>query len=373
MVRRHEGDEAITLADYRQRYAQYKTDPDLQAAHLIALWVVAPDDHEVEDNYAGLARADDYPHLTTGQFRARRAAAYRAYYEHAAAPGQLAHGAGMALYRRIRWGRLAIFHMLDTRQFRDDQVCGDLIEVCPDADRPDHTIIGAAQERWLLDGLARQLGVWDLLGQQVFFAGQRNAAGAGNMDDWEGYRAARDRLQHSWVDRNVRSPVVLTGDVHQSWANDLKADYADPDSATIGAELVCTSISAGGDGTGSTLVPDAAVNRHLRFFSDRRYVRTRITADRIQADFRAVDQISRPGAPIRRLLSSFLWTTPAYVHSPLRHTCNTAPPGDTPFKRTGWLFWPIKIAGCISTSHGLIWGLIRVGSAVSAAGCRASA
>jgi NAD(P)-dependent dehydrogenase (short-subunit alcohol dehydrogenase family) len=71
--------------------------------------------------------------------------------------------------------------------------------------------------------------------------------------------------------------VVLTGDVHQSWANDLKADYADPDSATIGAELVCTSISTGGDGTGSTLVPDAAVNPHLRFFSDRRgYVRTRI-------------------------------------------------------------------------------------------------
>jgi alkaline phosphatase D len=139
------------------------------------------------------------------------------------------------------------------------------------------------------------------------FAGQRNAAGAGNMDDWEGYRAARDRLQRGWVDRNVRNPAVLTGDVHQSWANDLKADYADPDSATIGAELVCTSISTGGDGTGSTLVPDAAVNPHLRFFSDRRgYVRTRITADRIQADFCAVDQISRPGAPIRTVGSLML-------------------------------------------------------------------
>jgi alkaline phosphatase D len=187
VVRRHEGDEAITLADYRQRYAQYKTDPDLQAAHLIALWVVAPDDHEVEDNYAGLARADDYPHLTTGQFRARRAAAYRASYENMPLrPANSAHGAGMALYRRSRRGRLATFHMLDTRQLRDDQVCGDLIEVCPDADRPDRTITGAAQERWLLDGLARHLGVWDLLGQQVFFAGQQNAAGAGNMDDWGG-------------------------------------------------------------------------------------------------------------------------------------------------------------------------------------------
>ena len=289
-------------------------------------------------------------------------------------PANSAHGAGMALYRRIRWGRLAIFHMLDTRQFRDDQVCGDLIEVCPDADRPDHTIIGAAQERWLLDGLARQLGVWDLLGQQVFFAGQRNAAGAGNMDDWEGYRAARDRLQHGWVDRNVRSPVVLTGDVHQSWANDLKADYADPDSATIGAELVCTSISAGGDGTGSTLVPDAAVNRHLRFFSDRRATcgpGSPPTGSRPTSapSTRSADQEHR-SAGYCRLFSG-------------RHPRTSTPPCATlviqphratrPSKRTGWLFWPIKIAGCISTSHGLIWGLIRVGSAVSAAGCRASA
>jgi alkaline phosphatase D len=307
-VRRHEGDEAITLADYRRRYAQYKTDPDLQAAHLIAPWVVVPDDHEVEDNYASLARADDYPHLTAGQFRARRAMAYQAYYENMPLrPANAAHGAGMALYRRIRWGRLATFHMLDTRQFRDDQVCGDLIEVCPDADRPGRTITGAAQEAWLLNGLARHLGVWDVLGQQVFFAGQRTAAGAGDMDGWEGYRAARDRLQRGWVDRHVRNPVVLTGDVHQSWANDLKADYADPDSATIGAELVCTSISTGGDGTGSTLVPDAAVNPHLRFFCDRRgYVRTRITADRIQADFRAVDHVSRPGGPIRTVGSFVL-------------------------------------------------------------------
>jgi alkaline phosphatase D len=300
-VRRHDGDEAVTLADYRRRYAQYKTDPDLQAAHVVAPWVVVPDDHEVEDNYAGLVRADDYPHLDAGQFRARRAAAYRAYYEHMPLrPANAPRGDGIALYRRIRWGRLATFHMLDTRQFRDDQACGDLIKVCPDADRPGRTITGAAQEAWLLDGLGRHLGVWDVLGQQVFFAGQHNAAGAGNMDSWEGYRAARDRLQRGWVARHVRNPVVLTGDVHQSWAADLKADYADPESATIGAELVCTSISTGGDGTGSTVIPDVAVNPHLRFFSDRRgYVRTRITADHLQADFRAVDRISRPGAAVR--------------------------------------------------------------------------
>ncbi len=215
--------------------------------------------------------------------------------EHAVAPGRHAPS-----YRRIRWGRLATFHMLDTRQFRDDQACGDLLKICAAADQPARTITGAAQERWLLDGLGRHLGVWDLIGQQVFFAGQETAAGAGNMDAWEGYRAARDRLQRGWVDRHVRNPVVLTGDVHQSWANDLKIDYHDPDSATIGAELVCTSISTGGDGNASTVIPDVADNPHLKFFSDRRgYVRTRITAGTIRADFRAVDHVSRPGAPIR--------------------------------------------------------------------------
>jgi alkaline phosphatase D len=292
-IRRVAGDEAVSLADYRRRYAQYKTDPDLQAAHLVAPWVVVPDDHEVEDNYAGLVRADDSPPLTADRFRTRRADAYRAYYENMPLrPGPF--------YRRVRWGRLATFHMLDTRQFRDDQACGDLLKICPAADQPARTITGAAQETWLLDGLAQHLGVWDLLGQQVFFAGQRTLAGAGNMDAWEGYRAARDRLQRGWVDRHVRNPVVLTGDVHQSWANDLKADYTDPGSATIGTELVCTSISTGGDGTGTTVIPDAAVNPHLKFFSDRRgYVRTRITETRIDADFRAVEQISRPGAPVR--------------------------------------------------------------------------
>jgi alkaline phosphatase D len=294
-VRRVAGDEAVSLADYRRRYAQYKSDPDLQAAHLVAPWVVVPDDHEVEDNYAGLVRADDSPHLTAGQFRARRAAAYRAYRENMPLRPD-----ATTFYRRIRWGRLATFHMLDTRQFRDDQPCGDLEKICPAADRPARTITGAAQEAWLLDGLGAHLGVWDLIGQQVFFAGQETAAGAGNMDAWEGYRAARDRLQRGWVDRGVRNPVVLTGDVHQSWANDLKADYHDPDSATIGAELVCTSISTGGDGTATTAVPDVADNPHLKFFSNRRgYVRTMITTGRIQADFRALDRISRPGAEAR--------------------------------------------------------------------------
>jgi alkaline phosphatase D len=299
-VRPHVGAEVASLADYRRRYALYKSDPDLQAAHAVAPWLVVPDDHEVENNYAADARAAAHPPPGASQWAARRAAAYQAYYENMPLrPASAPSGDSIPLYRRVRWGRLATFHMLDTRQFRDDQACGEGHRVCDDADRADRSLPGAAQEAWLLDGLGQRLGTWDVLGQQVFFAGRLDATGAGSMDTWDGYRASRSRIQQGWLQRGVRNPVVLTGDVHRAWANDLKADYADPNSATIGTELVCTSISSDGDGSGSTAVPDAATNPHLRFHCDRRgYVRTTIGPTEFRADFRTVNAVTRPGAPV---------------------------------------------------------------------------
>ncbi|MET8283056.1 alkaline phosphatase D family protein [Micromonospora sp. NPDC005174] len=297
-VRQHVGAEIVSLADYRRRYALYKSDPDLQAAHAAAPWLVVPDDHEVENNYANMVRADSSPTLTAAQWTARRTAAYRAYYENMPLrPASAPSGNSIALYRRVRWGQLATFHMLDTRQFRDDQACGDGWKVCADADLASRSLTGAAQEAWLLDGLAQHYGTWDILGQQVFFARQFEASGAANMDAWDGYRASRSRIQTGWQQRGVRNPLVLTGDVHKSWANDLKADYANPSSATIGTELVCTSITSTGNGTGSTTIPNAATNPHLKFYSDRRgYVRTTISRSQVRADFRAVNTVTEHGA-----------------------------------------------------------------------------
>jgi alkaline phosphatase D len=243
--------------------------------------------------------------LSTAQWAARRAAAYRAYYEHMPLRAASTPAANsIALYRRVRWGRLATFHMLDTRQLRDDQACGDGFKVCADADLPSRTLTGAAQEAWLLDGFAQHLGVWDILGQQVFFAREFDASGAANMDAWDGYRASRARIQQGWIDRAVRNPVVLTGDVHSAWANDLKADYADPSSATIGTELVCTSISSGGNGSGSTTILHGSTNPHLRFYSARRgYVRTTITPTHLVADFRCVVTVTEHGAPVTTVRS----------------------------------------------------------------------
>jgi alkaline phosphatase D len=298
-VRDHRGPETTTLETYRQRHAQYKTDTDLQAAHATAPWLVVWDDHELDNNWA-----DETPEQPEDGFRARRAAAFRAYYENMPLRrSSMPRGIDMQLYRRVTWGRLATFHMLDTRQYRDDQACGDGYAAdCPAATDPSRSLTGAEQERWLLDGFRRSAARWDLLGQQVFFAQRDSDAGPvtrTSMDAWDGYVASRDRISRGWVDAGVRNPVVLTGDVHAHWASDLKTDYDDPDAPTVGSELVCSSITSGGDGSDapSQSHPWLAHNPHLRFQNNLRgYVRTTITRDRMSADFRCVEKVSQPDA-----------------------------------------------------------------------------
>jgi alkaline phosphatase D len=165
------------------------------------------------------------------------------------------------------------------------------------------TITGAEQEKWLLDGFRNSTQRWDVLGQQVFFA-ERDRNKAPDIDDvsmdgWDGYAASRRRITQGWVDAKVRNAVVLTGDVHRHWATDLKVDYKDPESPVVGSELVCSSITSTGDGSGSTTDATMAWNPHLRFYNDNRgYVNTRITKDSMTADFRVLDYVTKPGAPV---------------------------------------------------------------------------
>ncbi|MEX5635643.1 alkaline phosphatase D family protein [Parafrankia sp. FMc2] len=288
--------EISSLANYRVRHALYKTDVDLQAAHAAAPWVTVWDDHEVENNYANLVRNDASP---AGDFTARRAAAYKAYYEHMPLrSAQIPVNQNLALYRRLRWGSLATFHMLDTRQYRNDQACGDGTKVCPAADDPARTLTGAAQEAWLLDGLGQHLGTWDILGQQVFFTQRLAAAdGSKSMDAWDGYTANRGRIQQGWQARGNTSTVVLTGDVHQSWAADIMDDYT-TQNQVIGTELVTTSISSGGDGT-ATGTGLSSLNPHVKFNGNRRgYVRTVTTPTQMAVDFRALNQVTVRGAAV---------------------------------------------------------------------------
>ncbi|WP_020574536.1 alkaline phosphatase D family protein [Actinopolymorpha alba] len=301
-VRHHDGPETVTLANYRQRHAQYKADPDLQAAHAAAPWLVVWDDHEVDNNWA-----DEMPEKAAEAptFLARRAAAFQAYYENMPLRRtSIPRGIDMQLYRRIRWGQLATFHMLDTRQYRDDQGCGDGYRDCPAAVDPARSITGRPQEEWLVDGFHRSEARWDVIGQQVFFAQRDNNAGPAKVtsqDAWDGYVASRQRITQGWVDAGVRNPVVLTGDVHAHWASELKLDYDDPTSRSVGTELVCSSISTGGNGADSnpTTHPFLTINPHLKFYNNLRgYVRTTITPGEMRADFRCLPYVKEAGAEV---------------------------------------------------------------------------
>lgn len=296
-VRVVQGPETRTLANYRQRHAQYKSDPDLQLAHATAPWLVVWDDHETENNWA-----DEVPEAPDPGFLDRRAAAFQAYYENmplrrAAKP----EGIDMRLYRRFNWGDLATFHMLDTRQYRDDQACGDGTKIdCAERLDPARTIMGDRQEKWLVDGFRHSRSRWDVLGQQVFFSQRDVTAGPQqgfSMDGWDGYRANRDRIATALG--TVRNGVVLTGDVHRHWAGEIKENADQPDSRHVGVELVATSITSTGDGDESTNAGQLAENAHLKFYKNRRgYVRTKFTAGELRSDFRVLPYVRTPDAPV---------------------------------------------------------------------------
>lgn len=302
-VRVHEGGETTTLAAYRRRHAQYRTDKSLQAAHAACPWLVTWDDHEVENNYA-----DEVPEtgVSVESFLRRRAAAYQAYYENMPLGRRsVPRGPDMQLYRRVTYGSLAEFNVMDTRQYRDDQAAGDGTDPPnPEQQDPNRTITGEAQERWLLDGLAASGSTWNVLAQQVFFAQRDFDTGDGqrfSMDAWDGYTGSRDRVSDFILERGVPNPVVLTGDVHNNWACDLKADYDDPASETFGAEFVATSITSGGDGADTSPGQEAVVaeNPHIKFFNGQRgYVLCTLTSEQWRADYRVVPFVSRPGAPV---------------------------------------------------------------------------
>jgi alkaline phosphatase D len=303
IVRLFAGPKATTLAGYRQRYAQYHTDPDLQAAHAVAPWVVALDDHEVENNWAGDFGSEAE---TRQEFMQRRAAAFRAYYENLPLRrSSIPDGPHMQLYRRLRWGDLAMFHMLDTRQFRDPQACagGPPVE-CPARWGNHRTITGSQQEAWLLNGLRTSPTIWNIIGNQVFFSqrdlfdGPRVAFG---RDGWDGYVVERDRIVARMQQFKVRNPVILTGDVHKHFACNVIRNFDDPQSAIVATELVGTSITSNGDGGGrslETVVEQVTSNPWIVYADDRRgYVITHIHPDHIDVAYRVVEYVSRRGAP----------------------------------------------------------------------------
>ena len=301
--REHESGEVTTLAEYRGRYSTYRRDPNLQRAHAAAPWLVTFDDHEVDNNWAGVAPEDDQ---SPEVFLLRRAAAFQAYYEFMPLrPSVRPSGPGMRLYREVPSGPLASFFMLDGRQYRTDQPCGDRRQVrCEEAFDPDATMLGQGQEAWLFAALDRSPAKWNILANQVMVSALAQGSPEGvrhSMDRWDGYVAAQNRLTEFLASGRVTNPVIVTGDIHTSWIADVKRDFADPASATVAAEFVGTSIASGGDGRdGSSALPGIqSENPHIHYFDARRgYVVVDVGVDRLHAGYRHVPYVTRPGAAV---------------------------------------------------------------------------
>jgi alkaline phosphatase D len=302
-VRQHDGPEIMTLAAYRNRYALYKSDPDLRSAHAAFPWIATWDDHEVANNYAD---DRDQRGSDPAAFLLRRAAAYQAYYEHMPLRrSSMPRGADAQLYRRLAFGSLATVHVIDTRQYRTDQPCGDGNRVeCAEARDERATILGSAQERWLHDGLRARGAIWNVIANQLPIAPVALPTTNGlaySVDKWSGYVRERDRLIDVLGDRRVANPVVVTGDVHVNMVADINRAPEREDGPTVATEFVSTSISSGGNGVdlsrGGQRQLDA--NPHLRFHNGQRgYIRCTVTADRWTSDYRVVPYVDRPGAPI---------------------------------------------------------------------------
>lgn len=311
-VRAHTGvAEPLTVDEYRARYANYRSDVHLQRTHALFPWIVTFDDHEVDNDYSALIPQD--PDLQSPEaFRARRAAAYQVYYEHMPLRrSSRAVGPNIQAYRRLGYGNLARFHVLDTRQFRSvTKPCG--YSSGPDCAAqldPTRTMLGEAQEQWLLEGLDRSRASWNVLAQQVPFAyldvGQGDVVET-RHDKWDAYPTARQRVLDFISERRPSNPVVITGDLHNAWVQVAHANPRDPESAPLASEFVGTSISSAGDGSEQTATAPVilAKNPNVQFNSNYRgYCSCVVTPDLWRTDFRAVPYVSTEGAAVSTIAS----------------------------------------------------------------------
>jgi alkaline phosphatase D len=299
VFRSHNGPRPISLDQYRQRYARYKGDPQLQAAHAAAPWVCIWDDHEVENNYA----ANNSERNTAGDtFTAQRAAAYQAWWEHT--PTRLpSPKPGSTIYREFAIGSLANVFMLDGRQFRTDQACDDKVlstdPPCPETFDNARTMLGPEQEKWLLDGLKASKSTWDIIGNQTILSDITLNNAVLNFDQWDGYPAARKRLVDGIAAIGRTGTVVVTGDIHLAGVADVTTAQPDQGGRTVATEFVSTSISSTGN------LPDGA-DKILGSFKTvkyaeavkRGYTMHTVTPTQWTAVYRSVEDISRADSAV---------------------------------------------------------------------------
>jgi alkaline phosphatase D len=294
------------LETYRNTYAEYLLDPDLQDARATHPWEVIPDDHEVYNNFEGEPEQSELG-----------AAAALAYWEHMplrpTASPHYAEGANLLLYRDINYGDLALFAALDTRQYRGEPPDPeaepgseeDLYSEIVEDPEGQNTLIGREQEGWLFDTFDASEARWNVIAQQIGMFDYASGS-EGNIMGWDDHGYARDRIMYYLALQRPSNPVVITGDLHCSWVSDLKADFRDESSETVGTEFVGTSITSGlGESYAELYKGHLEQNPHVRFFDERTggYVRCEVTPEEWRTEMKLADSIADPESPVRTFAS----------------------------------------------------------------------
>jgi alkaline phosphatase D len=312
LVRSHAGGEIYSLDDYRRRYAQYHMDPDLQAAHASAAFVMSYDDHEVDNDWAGIFDQDATPQEF---FALRTAAALQAWYENLPVRrSQLPRQGGLQLYRRLDYGDLVRMHVLDTRAYRSKQLCGPSDKPgCRVEDDPSSTMLGAEQERWLGDSLNNKAR-WNFLAQQILFMPYDFRESVGGTydhnkpwtgtDDWAGYPASQERVKRMIVERKLSNVVIGTGNSHRHIAGHVPFDNADWDGPAVAVEFMSSSISSSGDSDDNWkgLPTVLRNNPQMELMSlQRGYQVYDVTPRQWTTEIKVMDTVSRKGGQISTL------------------------------------------------------------------------
>lgn len=307
--RDHVGGEIYSLDDYRRRYAQYKGDPDLQAAHAAAAFISSFDDHEVDNNWADSWDQDGTP---PEAFLLRRYAGMQAWYENMPVRrAQFPRPNGLTMYRGLDYGRLLRMNVLDTRSYRSDQLCMTAAEkACRAEDGPDSTIMGREQEAWLAGSLS-DTARWNLIAQQVWVMPLFENGPDGHRqprpgsDTWNGYPASRARLAKTIADRGLSNVVIATGDAHIHAVGTVPMRDAEPEGPAAATEFMATSISSGGDGSPTPTEAHQrilAASPHIQLINQQRGYQTfDITPTEWRTELKVMDKVQMKGGALSTL------------------------------------------------------------------------
>ena len=313
-VRPHPVRNARSLVDYRDLYAGYRSDPLLQEMHRICPWLVTWDDHEVQNNYTG-----DLSDVADLDFQMLRIAGYRAYYEHMPLRARTMIGAleglkgdaRLRIYDRLDFGNLARLHMLDARQYRTPPLCAanrnDNAAACVANEAPSRQMLGAAQERWLEEGLQQGANAaWNIIGQQTRFttdAYPRGEAHRSSLDRWDGYPDARRRVIAMIEKHTPRRTLIVGGDIHRNWVADVHANPFDTSSPVVATEFTGTSISSLAGRSQKQMDRDLAINPHCKVANSehRGYGFVHVTPQEARISLRTVDARAQTLPPLGTL------------------------------------------------------------------------